>query len=58
MKAKYHAREFGHCPRTFCHKQPLLPVGLGDQYSPPGENPVQRFCQLCEDVYEAETGNT
>ncbi|KAG8457969.1 hypothetical protein KFE25_012640 [Diacronema lutheri] len=58
MKAKYHAREFGQCPRTFCHKHPLLPVGLGDQYSPVSDNPVQRFCQLCEEVYEAETGNT
>lgn len=48
MAAKYHERQFGVCPRVYCHKQPVLPVGLSDDL---GISSVKLFCPSCQDVF-------
>lgn len=48
MVQKYHAGDFGRCPRVFCQGQPVLPVGQADL---PRVNTVKIFCPKCEDIY-------
>jgi casein kinase II subunit beta len=42
-------RRFGTCPRLYCNRTPLLPVGL----SPfPNRHSAKLFCPQCADVYK------
>ena len=49
MQHKFQHAQFGKCPRTFCHKQALLPCGLHDM---PHTSGLKLFCPKCEDLYE------
>lgn len=40
---------YGTCPRYFCQRQPVLPVGLSDI---PCQARVQVYCPSCDDVYQ------
>ncbi len=40
--------DFGRCPRSFCHGQPVLPVGLSDSTR---EFSVEVFCPQCHQTY-------
>ena len=48
MRDKYNNKDFGHCPRNYCSRQPLLPVGLTDRRN---KESVRLYCCRCEDVY-------
>ncbi|MCJ1372354.1 casein kinase 2 regulatory subunit [Loxospora ochrophaea] len=48
MAEKYDAEHFGSCPRVFCNRAKVLPVGCSDT---PGQETVKLFCPSCLDVY-------
>ena len=48
MREKFLALQFGYCPRVYCFKQPVLPVGLNDNLK---VTRVKIFCPKCEDIY-------
>ncbi|KAG2224797.1 hypothetical protein INT45_005321 [Circinella minor] len=48
MLDKYNLGHFGTCPRYYCEKMGLLPVGQHDQ---PGQSPVRLYCPNCKDIY-------
>lgn len=52
QKKKFQNREYGACPRVFCNKQHLLPVGLSDVL---GAAKVKLFCPHCEDIYNPKS---
>ena len=52
MTEKYLAGDFGCCPRVFCEKQAVLPLGLHDQ---PGKDTVKLYCPKCRDVYNPKS---
>ena len=45
---KYLLAIFGHCPRVFCDKQKLLPIGFDDKLR---HSRVKNYCPKCEEVY-------
>ena len=51
MRKKFLNRDFGSCPRYFCRKQHLVPVGLSSTFN---DNFPRVFCPNCEDVYDLE----
>lgn len=66
MLEKYHAGDFGHCPRVYCENQLMLPIGKQKWYmffwkkyfkvvvglsDVPGEAMVKLYCPKCMDVY-------
>lgn len=48
MYEKFQNVDFGRCPRSFCHGQPVLPVGLSDITR---EFSVEVFCPQCHQTY-------
>eukprot|EP01031_Cornospumella_fuschlensis_P028073 gene28073-33899_t len=48
MYEKFQNVDFGRCPRSFCHGQPVLPVGLSDVTR---EFSVEVFCPQCHQTY-------
>ena len=48
MHSKLCNRIFGECPRAFCDKQKVLPVGLADVLR---TSRVKVYCPKCEEVY-------
>lgn len=54
MAAKFAQCHFGVCPRVFCKKTPVLPVGLRDEI---GHEKVKVYCPSCQDVFRpTDTG--
>ncbi|KAK6103527.1 casein kinase II, putaitve [Brugia malayi] len=48
MMIKWRNGDFGFCPRFYCEKQNLLPVGISDI---PKVSTVKLFCPSCVDIY-------
>lgn len=47
--SKWQEGLYGECPRTFCNKQSMLPIGLS---SLPGNSDLAGYCPKCQDVYK------
>lgn len=47
---RYKEKTYGVCPRHFCHKTTVLPIGMSDTI---GEGNVKIYCPSCEDVYHS-----
>ncbi|KAM3589115.1 casein kinase 2 regulatory subunit [Umbelopsis sp. WA50703] len=52
MAEKYNSGHFGHCPRVYCYRCPVLPCGRSEN---PGTEAVRFFCPCCLDVYAPQT---
>jgi len=50
MFRKYNKLCFGVCPRYYCQKSKVLPIGISDI---PGTCYVKLFCPTCNDIYES-----
>ncbi|CAN6672891.1 casein kinase II subunit beta [Trichomonascus vanleenenianus] len=48
MAEKYRLKHFGACPRYFCEKTTLLPIG---RYDAVGFETVRLYCPCCQDIY-------
>ncbi|BFZ55491.1 casein kinase 2 regulatory subunit [Savitreella phatthalungensis] len=48
MAEKYEGGHFGTCPRAFCERTGVVPVGLSDI---PSQESVKLYCPNCLDVY-------
>nr|AAB65818.1 SSL [Drosophila melanogaster] len=48
MRLKYERGDFGSCPRVFCKRQKVLPVGLHDVWD---KAQVKIYCPSCNNVY-------
>ncbi|KAL3234809.1 Casein kinase II subunit beta [Nakaseomyces bracarensis] len=48
MAEKFDHKDFGICPRYFCHGMQLLPCGLSDSI---GKHAVRLYCPSCQDLY-------
>ena len=49
MAERYQRQYYGVCPRYFCARQRVLPVGLSET---PCQARVQVYCPSCNDVYQ------
>ena len=49
---KYLLACFGNCPRVYCDKQKLLPIGFDDKLR---HSRVKVYCPKCEEVYLPRT---
>jgi len=49
MLRKYTMAEFGWCPRYFCQRQPVVPLGLSDRLR---QEVVKIYCPRCRQVYD------
>ena len=47
---KYKEGFYGTCPRHYCQKTTVLPIGISDRL---GQGGVKVYCPSCEDVYHA-----
>jgi len=48
ISERFKNSEFGSCQRTFCHENPVVPVG---RFDAPGLDTVKLFCPRCGDLY-------
>jgi casein kinase II subunit beta len=48
MAERYSSSQFGTCPRYYCNKSPVLPIG---RYDEAGRESVYLFCPSCLDIY-------
>lgn len=48
MLEKYHAFDFGRCPRVFCEGQSALPIGQSDL---PRQSLAKLYCPRCQDIF-------
>ncbi|CAD8055303.1 unnamed protein product [Paramecium sonneborni] len=48
MRERYLQGKFGHCPRIYCEKQNVIPIGLCEDLKTAR---VKVFCPRCEEVY-------
>ena len=48
---KYKEGFYGPCPRYYCEKTTVLPIGMSDKL---GQGDVKTYCPSCEDVYHTE----
>lgn len=48
MREKYLAGSFGSCPRVYCERQPVLPVGMSEDLR---TSRVKVYCPRCQDVF-------
>ena len=48
---KYKEGFYGSCPRYYCEKTKVLPIGMSDKFS---HGDVKVYCPSCEDVYHSE----
>ncbi|KAM3136442.1 hypothetical protein pb186bvf_011400 [Paramecium bursaria] len=48
MRERYLQGKFGYCPRIYCEKQHVLPIGLCEDLK---TTRVKVFCPRCEEVY-------
>ena len=46
----YKEKTYGVCPRHFCQKTTVLPIGMSDTI---GEGSAKIYCPSCEDVYHS-----
>jgi casein kinase II subunit beta len=51
---KYKEGFYGSCPRYYCLKTKVLPIGVSDRL---GDSDVKTYCPSCEDLYHAESGH-
>lgn len=54
MAERYTHSEFGTCPRYYCDKSPVLPMGRYDEI---GKECVHLFCPQCLDLYHPPTSS-
>ncbi|CAD8048925.1 unnamed protein product [Paramecium primaurelia] len=48
MRERYLQGKFGHCPRIYCEKQNVIPIGLCEDLKTAR---IKVFCPRCEEVY-------
>ncbi|KAI8074089.1 casein kinase II, regulatory subunit [Gongronella butleri] len=48
MAERYASQDFGTCPRVYCARSPVLPVGRHDHV---GKEAVKLYCPSCLDLY-------
>lgn len=48
MAERYSSSQFGTCPRYYCEKSPVLPMG---RYDEAGRESVHLYCPCCLDIY-------
>ena len=51
---KYKEGFYGSCPRYYCLKTKVLPIGMSDIL---GDSYVKTYCPSCEDLYHKESGH-
>lgn len=49
---KYRQQDYGICPKVFCNKAHLLPMGLSDKLN---ESTVKCYCPSCCDIFEPKS---
>ena len=48
---KYKEGFYGSCPRYYCEKTTVLPIGMSNKL---GQGNVKTYCPSCEDIYHTE----
>ena len=49
MREKYLTLVFGYCQRVLCEKNPVLPIGLSDDYK---YARMKVYCPRCREIYK------
>jgi casein kinase II subunit beta len=49
MREKFLAGKFGNCPRVFCNKQNVLPIGISEDLKIAR---VKVYCPRCKDIFD------